>query len=153
MRTQIKFKVDCIPPTRTAQEKRLQVVKGKPMFFHDKKAKSNEELLAGLFEPFQPDEPIRGAVELQVIVTWPWRKGDLNTKAKRERAARLGYDYYEGKPDLDNFVKGVQDLLAAMLFIEGDQKVVALYALKYVGSQPGIEIKITRRCRDDEGEN
>ena len=147
MRTSIKFNIDCIPPTKTSQQKRLQVVKGKPMFFHDKKATDNEKLLASLFLPHQPDEPIPGPVKLMINVTWPWRKSDLNTIVKRQRAIYLGWDFYQGKPDLDNFVKGIQDLLAAMRFIEKDEKVVILNASKRVGYNPGIEIEITRIAR------
>lgn len=149
--TKLDFEIKCVPPTKTAQQKRLAIVKGKPMFFHPKKAGENEQLLAGLLEPFVPESPVEGPVFLSVIVTWPWRKSDLSTIAKRERAERFGWDYYEGKPDCSNFIKGFEDLLVSMRFIADDKHVAHLRVEKRVGNSPGISVSAHTMARDRDG--
>ena len=51
--------------------------------------------------------------------------------------------YKLSKPDCDNMVKALQDVLGDMDFFEtGDQQVVDLQVIKLWGSKPSVEIEI-----------
>jgi Holliday junction resolvase RusA-like endonuclease len=146
----LDFFIKCEPPKTTSQTagKRMSIRHGKPHFFKDKKHEDHKNNLAGLLSNHQPEEPIRGAVRLTVEATWPWRKSDLSTRVKQDRASRLCRLPFGGKPDADNFVKMIQDTLVALCFIERDEYVVELVVRKFIGSTPGIRFVIEEVMED-----
>jgi Holliday junction resolvase RusA-like endonuclease len=85
----VHFKINCVPPKVTAQQKRARIVNGKPVFFKGSKARASEATLEALLAPHQPDSPVTGPVAIRIDLTWPWRASDLSTKAKRESAEKL----------------------------------------------------------------
>ena len=135
----IAFALDVVPPTKTAQQKRLKNVGGKPRFFHDKEQKTETEMLTALLMPHVPPQPISGATRLSIEVVWPYRQSDVNTRATRDREDLIPHT---AKPDLDNWCKAFQDLLVALRFIEADQQVSTLVLRKHRGRDPGIHVKI-----------
>lgn len=138
----MKVLLDFVPPTTTSQQKRLSMRNGKPMFFKNKASESAQGVYVGLLAPHVPPAPVPSPVRLSIDVTWPWRAGDLSTKAKREHAVAAGRIPHTSKPDLDNFVKQLQDVLATMRFIESDQQVAELHVRKFFGAKPGLCIDI-----------
>ncbi|MCW5943868.1 MAG: RusA family crossover junction endodeoxyribonuclease [Fimbriimonadaceae bacterium] len=130
------FRINCVPPKTTAQGKRLVNIGGKPRFFKSKTAKETERTLEALLVEHQPAEPVLGPVSLIVAVQWPW----LTTDSKRVReSSQVPHDR---KPDLDNWVKDLVDILVRLRFIEDDAKVVALQVSKSRGNRPGILVTI-----------
>lgn len=132
----------CVPPTRTAQQKRVRVVKGKPVFFHDSKAREAEHTYQSLLADKRPQNPATGAIRIDIEVIWPWRKCDQSTVARRALTIKHKRKWFTGKPDLDNFAKQFVDVLVTMRFIEDDKQVVELRLRKFVGEEPGLMLGI-----------
>lgn len=136
------FTINCVPPKTTHQQQRV-VSQGKgkkPLMFPNKKGQEAKASLSALLTPYQPPEPVTGALEMTVVITWPWRGTDLSARQKRE--GREGWIPCLTKPDLDNFLKGFVDMLASMRFIENDQSIYRLIAEKRFGAEPGIRVEI-----------
>lgn len=133
----IAFHLPVVPPKVTAQQKRVHVVKGKPVFFHGAAMRREEQTWAALMAPHAPLQPIEGPVSLSVRLVYPHlktvRKGD------RDRLLPKG-----SKPDADNVAKHAVDLLSKLRFIEDDQRVAKLTISKYFGPAAlvGIQIQI-----------
>lgn len=139
----IEVIVQMVPHTTTAQQKRLgRGLDGKPQFFKSSKAEKALAPLHHALREARPTRPVPGPVALDVEVTWPWRSEDLSTKAKRAKAEAGGRIWKATKPDLDNWVKDLQDALVTWGFIVSDQEVAELTARKFHGSEPGIRIRI-----------
>ncbi len=133
--------LNILPPTTVAQQKRMTVVNGRPVFFKSKKQNEAQASFYSTLEPYQLPDPITGVVELAVVVTWPWRAGD----SKKVRA--LGWDWHSTKPDLDNWVKDLIDCMVRMRFIEDDAKVARCVSEKRRGDDVGVKIGIARLVR------
>jgi Holliday junction resolvase RusA-like endonuclease len=130
----------CVPPRTTAQMKRVDHKTGR--FFRDAKARAAVATFEGLLMPHRPAEPVGGAVSLTVEATWPWRASDLATRARRAQCEAWGRVPCTTKPDLDNWVKQLQDCLVSLRFIEADERVAELVVRKYWGACPGIRVVI-----------
>lgn len=140
----LEFFCSCVPPKTTSQMKRAVRTNAGIRFFKSKDQESAAATLEGVLLPHQPARPIEGLVELSVEFTWPWRKADLSTAAKRERAARVRRVPSGSKPDADNAVKACLDCLVALRFIERDELVCELTVRKFFGEKPGIAVRITK---------
>lgn len=130
----IEFFVPCVFPTTTAQMKRFSAKTGH--YFHSKEQKAAINTIAAILAPYRPAEPIRGAVSLEVTITWPW----LGKHSKKIRA--LESIPHTSKPDADNVIKTLQDELVTWRFIESDQCVSRLVVEKWWGDAPGINVII-----------
>jgi len=129
------FFLECIPTTTTAQGKRQNRATGS--FFKDKAHESAMSFMVGLLAPHRPPKPFSGPVSMSVAFIWPHKK--TGSKASRE-----GTQYRTTKPDLDNLVKGLIDVMADLHFFdEGDQQVAELKLSKFRGETPGIAIRIS----------
>ena len=90
------------------------------------------EKMAGL-------DPMTGPLELTVIV----RRTPPVSWSKRRRAEAIGQGI-TGKPDIDNYVKLVQDALNGIVY-EDDKDITELHARKvYTDGDPETEIIIRR---------
>lgn len=136
----LHFFMPGVPPKTTFQAKKIMRTKdGRQFVGKTKEAAESAATLASMLAPHRPDKPLAGQVWMAVVVTWPYRKSDLSTKAKRDQAATRSVPHTV-KPDIDNFAKGLLDCMAQMLFIENDQCVYDLHLTKRFGMSPGIEI-------------
>lgn len=63
MRT-IEFFLPMHPPTITAQEHQVTVVKGKPVFYKPRELVEAESKLVAYLGKHKPDKPLKGAVRL-----------------------------------------------------------------------------------------
>ena len=133
----LSFRIDCDPPTATAQGKRMQIVHGKPIFFESKEMKEAKRYLGLLMNQHVPAQPIPGPLAIAVEVDWPFRKEDL----RRRDSNRIPH---VGKPDCDNWVKGFLDLLVDLGFLLKDHEVSELSIKKYRSNAPGISVVIER---------
>lgn len=139
----LSFFVSCVPPTATSQQKRAVRTRKGIRFFKGANQIAAENTLDAVLLPHQPSSPVPGIVAVEVEATWPWRKGDLSTKAKRERAESKGRIPSGSKPDCDNLCKAILDRLASLRFIERDELVAALTVRKFFGAEPGLFVRIT----------
>ena len=88
---------------------------------------------------------IRRAMTLNKLST-PMYKGAVRLKVTFTFASNIKKYwglYKVSKPDCDNAVKALQDVLGDLGFFEtGDQQVVDLHVIKFWGDRPKIEIDI-----------
>lgn len=60
----MKFFVDMIPPTKTAQQQKYAVVKGRCFVYKPKELKTAQEMLTMRFKPYRPKKPYTCGVRL-----------------------------------------------------------------------------------------
>ena len=120
------------PPTATAQEHSVRVIKGKPVFFDPPAVKDAKELLTAHLSRHKPAEPIHGAVSLTVI--WLFPKGMTHENG----------EWRISKPDTDNLQKLLKDCMTKVGFWKDDAQVAREQVEKRWSDDPtGIYIEIT----------
>jgi len=120
------------PPTATAQEHSVRVIKGKPIFFDPPNVKEAKKLLMGHLITNRPDTPIEGAVALSVIWLFPKGKSHKNGEWRITR------------PDTDNLQKLLKDCMTKCGFWKDDAQVVSERVEKRWSDEPtGIYVEIT----------
>ena len=126
------FFMEMRPPTATAQEHNVKVIKGKPVFFDPPNVREAKELLMGHLIKNRPDRPIEGALELTVL--WLFPKG----KSHKHGEWRVT------KPDTDNLQKLLKDCMTRCGYWHDDAQVVRESVEKRWSDAPaGIYIEIT----------
>ena len=133
----IEFFLPMIPPTATSQTKRLVMVGGKPRFFPKKEHAAAEKSLLALCKPHAPADALQGPIHLEVDFIFPWR---TNEAKRRREWGRIPNDK---RPDADNLVKLVGDVLTKLRYYEDDGQVADLRVRKFWGESPGIGIQIS----------
>lgn len=139
----IAFHLDIVPPKATSQSagKRMMIRNGKPMFFKNKDAKQAQESLIALCQPFAPSQPIEDPVALLVEFTFPWRASEPKWRRQLGRVA------HDKRPDCDNLVKMLGDVLTQLKFYRDDAQVAQLTVTKAWGYRPGIRVSISEISR------
>lgn len=133
----VTIRIDCIPPTATAQQKGAFVCGGRVRFYTKKKVRQSENFLAALLSMHVPDVPFSEPVSLNVRWTFPWRKSE------RKSVVRAGLDKpHISRPDLDNLEKSLLDVLTRLNFWTDDSLVTEKSTSKWWGPKPGIDIEI-----------
>ena len=126
----MEFRLDISPPTVTAQEHKVRVVRGKPMFYDTQKLKDARATFEKLLRQHVPVEPITGPVALTV----EWR---FATKTHKEGTYRVT------RPDTDNLQKLLKDCMTAVGFWQDDAQVCREEVTKRWSRQkPGIHIRV-----------
>ncbi|MCR5333287.1 MAG: RusA family crossover junction endodeoxyribonuclease [Bacilli bacterium] len=119
------------PPTVTAQEKKIVVVRGKPHIYEPENVKEAKEQLKKHLRPLVPKSPLMGPLKL--TVSWLFPKG---TKHKH-------MEYRSTKPDTDNLEKLLKDCMTQLHFWEDDAQVAIEHVEKVWSDEPtGISIEI-----------
>lgn len=127
----MEFFIAMNPPTATAQEKKVRVVNGKPIFYDPASVKEAKQLLISHLAPRRPDKPIEGAVALTVMWLFPKGKSHKNG------------DWRVTKPDTDNLQKLLKDCMTKCEFWKDDAQVVRETVEKRWADEPtGIYIGI-----------
>lgn len=133
----VAFRIDCVPPTATAQQKGAFVCGGRVRFYTKKKVRQSENFLAALISMHTPDVPFAEPVSLKVRWTFPYRKSE------RKRVVNAGADIpHTSRPDLDNLEKNLLDVLTRLNFWTDDSLVAEKSTSKWWGPKPGIDIEI-----------
>lgn len=122
-------------PTVTHQEKQVHVVHGKPVFYEPTELKQARANLTDHLAQYRPKQPMKGPVELVVKFCFPVVTGSYDGQPKTT------------KPDCDNLVKLLQDVLNSLDFYEDDRFVVSLVAQKFWATIPGLFISLTPAVR------
>ena len=127
----MNFFMKMIPPTVTAQEKKVAVVGGRPVFYEPTQVRQAKALLMSELAWNKPTDPITGPVELTAI--WYFPKG----KSHRDGEWRVT------RPDTDNLQKLLKDCMTKTGYWNDDAQVVREVVEKRWSAEPtGIRIMI-----------
>ena len=118
------------PPTATHQEKQVHVVRGKPVFYEPQEVKAARKKLRAHLSGHTPPEPYEGAVRL---TTW-W--------CFTVKAGHRDGEYKTSRPDTDNLVKLLKDVMTELHFWKDDAQVASEVVEKYWADIPGIYVKV-----------
>lgn len=128
--TVTEFFMPMLPPTCTHQMKQVKVVNGKPVFYEPPEVKAARRKLHAYLGKHVPGEIFAGPVRL---TTW-WcfqASGDH----------RDG-EYRTTRPDTDNLVKMLKDVMTELHFWKDDAQVASEVTEKYWADIPGIYVKV-----------
>ena len=134
---ELSFRLDCIPPTATAQQKGAFVCGGRVRFFTKKKVRQSENFLAALLSMHKPDVPFSEPVSVSVTWTFPFRKSERRSVVKAGMPVP-----HTSRPDLDNLEKNLLDVMTRLNFWTDDSLVTEKSTSKWWGPKPGIDIEI-----------
>ncbi|MBU0279284.1 RusA family crossover junction endodeoxyribonuclease [Gemella sp. zg-1178] len=120
---------DKIPRT-TAQQKKIAVIKGRPIVRDSEKLKLTKRLYRLKLDQYKPDSPFVGALELGVVYHFE-RPGNV----KKSQVYKIT------RPDTDNLIKALKDCMAESGYFLDDAQVVVTHIKKvYAVGNVGIEI-------------
>lgn len=126
----IDFFMPMEPPTCTHQEKKVHVVNGKPIYYEPPELKTAREKLRAHLGRHIPDEIFSGPVRLTTWWCFP-------IKSKHKNG-----EYRTSKPDTDNLVKLLKDVMTELHFWTDDAQVASEVIEKYWADIPGIYVKV-----------
>lgn len=134
------------PPTVTAQESKVAVVRNKPVYYKPEKVKAAKQMLIKHLKPFKPSVPYDGPIRLMVI--WRFPKGKSHKH----------FEWRVTKPDTDNLEKMLKDCMTEVGFWKDDAQVVIEYVEKLWSNEPtgiSIEIDVLNKFKEeaDDGYN
>lgn len=125
----IEFFLPMVPPSVTHQEKKVSVVTGKPIFYEPPELADARQKLAAYLAKHTPSEKLTGP--LQLITKWCYPRG------KHENG-----EYKITKPDTDNMIKLLKDVMTELGFWQDDALVASEVTEKFWADVPGIYVRI-----------
>lgn len=127
----LKFFMPMNPPTVTAQERKVKVINGRPMFYEPEQVKAAKKLLSLHLMRYRPDKPYDTGVRL--FVAWGFPTNDKHKNGKPRIT----------KPDTDNLQKMLKDCMTKCGYWTDDALVAEETCHKYwTTEEPGIYIAI-----------
>ena len=123
------------------------VPKGRPKFtvrggyaiaYTPKKTREAETNLRVQALPFKPDKPLEGAIILTVTI---YRSIPKSFSKKKIEMAENGILRPVTRPDVSNYLKGIEDAFNKIMWND-DSQIVRIIAGKYYSNRPRIEIEI-----------
>ena len=117
-------------PTVTHQEKQVHVVNGKPVFYEPDELKTARAKLQAHLGQYVPVEKYIGPVRL--VTKWCFL-----TTGKHKNG-----EYKTSKPDTDNLVKLLKDVMTELHFWKDDAQVASEITEKFWSDLPGIYVKV-----------
>lgn len=133
----IKFFMPMIPPTKTAQEKKVTVRKGKPVMYEPPELKAVRQKLLDSLILNRPEEPLTGPIEL--VVDWCFPS-----------TAKHNGQWKTTKPDTDNLQKMLKDCMTKAGFWKDDALVCREIIEKFWAITPGIYIRASEMGGSDD---
>ena len=106
------------------------------MHYTPAKVKKNAGNLAAIVAPHRPIEPLQGPLGLAVTFQYPWRSGTSQKARLAESAPK------DTKPDIDNLMKQISDVLQATGFIVNDSQFADVTLKKIWTATPGVHVRI-----------
>ena len=110
MRLLNEFVIKGSPITRTAQQKTIAKFGNQTRLVKKKEVLKAEAILRDQLLPFVPDEPYDGALMIRVL--WLFDKKQMTKK--------MAHSFKITRPDNDNMLKGMADLMSDMGFFRDD---------------------------------
>ena len=120
------------PPTVTAQERAVRIVRGKPVFYDPPEVADARAKLCANLAKHRPREPYRRGVRL--VVKWCF--------GFSAKAGHRDGEYKTTRPDTDNLQKLLKDCMTKVGFWTDDALVASEIVEKFWAEQPGIYIHI-----------
>ena len=134
---ELRFSLEILPPTTTAQQKGVFVVNGKPRFFTKAKVKRGIDTLIAVLSPYRPAEPFTGALQVNIEWHFPYRKSE------RKGIVKAGVPIpHDRRPDLDNLEKGLLDAMTRLQFWRDDGQIAWKQTRKLWAARPRIDVYI-----------
>lgn len=99
---------------------------------------------------FVPETPLAGPIAVDVVIVKPYTSTDTKTKAAKARTEELVFLPDPVKPDWDNAVKPIMDVLGDEGFFENDSRIVQASVIQCRGPKPGIAIRL-RAIEEENG--
>lgn len=128
---ELEFFMPMVPPTVTHQEKRVRVVRGKPVFYEGPELADARAKLTAHLSRHRPARKLQGGVRL-------WSKWCFPP----DRAGRhQNGEYRTTKPDTDNLQKLLKDCMTTLSFWTDDAQVCSEITEKFWAAPPGIYIR------------
>lgn len=125
-----EFFMAIVPPTKTHQEKQVRMVKGKPVFYEPAELLAVRQKLEAHLAKHVPEEEYTGPVRLMTKWCFPitakHRDGQFKTT----------------KPDTDNMVKTLKDVMTKLGYWKDDSLVASEIIEKFWAAVPGIYVRI-----------
>lgn len=128
--TMTEFFMAMIPPTATAQEHKVAVRNGKPIFYDPPEVKAAKEKLIANLSKYSLNTPYREGVRL--ITKWLFPNDGKHKNG----------EYKTSKPDTDNLQKMFKDCMTKLDFWTDDQLVASEICEKFWADIPGIYVRI-----------
>ena len=125
----VEFFMPMIPPTITAQEHKIVVKDGKPIFFDPPELAAAKQKLMAHLAKHSPPEPFRSGVQL--LVKWCFPRG-----------SHADGEYRITKPDTDNLQKLLKDCMTRTGYWTDDARVASESVEKFWAEISGIWIGI-----------
>lgn len=118
------------PPACTHQEKQVKVVNGKPVFYEPAELKAARQKLRAYLSQHLPEEKYTGPVRLTTWWCFPVKGNHKDG------------EYKMSKPDTDNLVKMLKDIMTELQFWKDDAQVASEVIEKFWANIPGIYVKV-----------
>lgn len=125
----IEFFMAMNPPTVTAQEHKVTVINGRPVFYNPPDVKDAKLKLCGYLAKYKPKKRIESGCRL--VTKWCFPNG-------RHKDG----EYRITKPDTDNLQKLLKDCMTMCGFWKDDALVASEIVEKFWAEVPGIYIRI-----------
>ena len=125
-----EFFLHILPPTKTHQEKQVTVVKGKPVFYEPPELLAVRQKFQAYLSKHIPEKKYTGAIRLLTKWCFP-------ISGKHEDG-----EYKTSKPDTDNMVKLLKDVMTELKYWTDDAQVASEIIEKFWAKVPGIYISI-----------
>lgn len=136
-----EFVIKGSPPTRTAQQRGLRVIRGHAQFYEKKEVAQAKAYLADQMLTYVPEDPYNCKIYLRVL--WLFDKKSLTKKEWRT--------FNDHRPDLDNLCKGLLDVMVDVGFFDDDSTIIKLDLTKaWSREYPGLFIQIIQIDDDEE---
>ena len=110
--------------------------------YYDPSSKDKKDILLQIVK-YKPNHPYTGNIRLSIRFTMPRPKSHYRTGKYRHLLKDGCKDivYHSIKPDLDNLVKLISDVLQPSFYVD-DSQICELYAEKMYGERPNTAIII-----------
>ena len=128
----MNFRIEIEPPTVTAQEKGLQIVRGKPYFYEKPEVKKAKRQFLWYLAQNRPEEPMQGALMLKTVWTF------------KVRGKHKPGEYRITRPDTDNLVKLFKDCMTKVGFFQDDSQVAYEITIKQWGETGSIDVMLSQ---------
>ena len=133
----IRIRSADVPPTATAQHKGAYIKDGAIHFFKKSDVVASELDWYHIVRPYRPERPLDGPLYIRICLAWPY------TAATPKRIqARRAVVFHDRRPDLDNLLKSLLDVLTRASVIAEDARISILLAAKVRAPKGGVSIDI-----------
>ncbi|BBB91036.1 MAG TPA: RusA family crossover junction endodeoxyribonuclease [Methylomusa anaerophila] len=127
----IEFFIAMQLPTVTHQEKKVSVVNGKPVFYEPDELKDARQKFTAYLAKHVPANKYTGATRL--VTKWCYPRG-----------THKNGEYKTTKPDTDNMIKLLKDVMTELGFWKDDALVASEITEKFWADVPGIYVRIEK---------